>query len=109
MILTRDDRGEHIPGLTEKVIKHTLKYRSTNSLDASEDQINDATWEQVYNCSPISDMIDHKPTYDEHRTLYSFVKELDRRLDTKTMNEWARNLSDILTEKPKQAVPFWRR
>ncbi len=109
VILNRDDRGEHIPGLTQKVISHALRYRSTNSLDATEDQINAATWEQVYACSPVSSLIDKRPDYSDHRALFTLQKELDRQLGTKEMNEWVRALSNVLTEKKEQAVPFWRR
>lgn len=109
VILTRDDRGEHIPGLAERVVNHAVRYGNTNKLDASTDLLKSATWEQVYQCSPVSDLINHKPTLDDNTMLYQWTKEMDRRLDTRTMNEWARNLSDLMAEKPEKTVPFWRR
>lgn len=105
-----DFRGEFVPGMAERAINHAIRNIEPLHLEATKDQLNDLTWEQIYDCSPISSLIDHKLTTGDITKLFAEEAELRRQLTVKTMNEWARALSDKATGKHQQvAIPFWRR
>jgi hypothetical protein len=103
--------SEPIPGLARRIIDHTRKVNANSKESIPIPTITEAPWEVVYSASPISSLTTNRPPTDDMKLLWDFTRELDRQLDQKTLNEWAKNLIAALSEKPKakSQTPFWRR